>query len=121
MRTRILPPEEWHRLNVGELPALLPYVAPQNIAVIVVEDDDGEIIGCLSALQVTHLEGLWIKPGQNGIVGRALLRQAGALARVKHEDWVFGTVGDGDDRMDGIMRRLGGHPVKARLFSMGVN
>ncbi len=43
MRTRILKPEEWGRLDGRDLGALLPFVEPQNIAVIVVEDA-GEIV-----------------------------------------------------------------------------
>jgi hypothetical protein len=121
MRTRILPPEEWDRLRVAELPALLPYVAPQNIAVIVVETDDGEIVGCLAALQVTHLEGVWVKPERRrGVVLRGLLRQAMALARVRRESWVLGGATAGDEQMDDLIRRLGGAPLPVSFYTMPV-
>jgi len=121
MKTRILRPDEWGRVPINEMPSLLPFVAPQNIAIIVVEDDAGEIIGMLSALRVTHLEGLWVKPEYRGrMVAWDLYRQAMALAGVRDESWVVGGAADGDETMDGLIRRCGGNPLPLRFYSMPV-
>ena len=121
MRTRILQPEEWHRIPTPDLPLLLPYVAPQNIAVIVAEDDKGEIIGCLSAMRVTHLEGIWVKPEhRGGMVAWALYRQAVALADVRHEEWVFGGAAEDDERMEDLIQRCGGSQLPLKFYSMPV-
>ncbi len=122
MKARILRPEEWSRLNTPDLPALLPYVEPQNIAVVVVEDEAGEIMACVSVMQVTHFEGLWIKPERRGNAGifRALIRQAYAVPRVRGERWVFGGAGLHDDKMDVVCRRLGGKPLPLEFYAMPV-
>lgn len=104
-----------------DMPPLLPFVTPQNIAIIVAEEDDGEIIGCLSAMQVTHLEGLWVKPEKRGgLVAWMLYQQAIAFANVRQERWVFGGAADGDERMDGLIRRCGGTPLPVKFYSMPV-
>lgn len=100
-------------------PPLLPYVAPENIAVVVVEDGD-EIVACVSALKVTHFEGLWVSPWHRGNAGvaRALLRQAVAIPRVRGEQWVFG--GIEDETMRGFMQRLGSVPIPLELHALWV-
>lgn len=121
MRTRFLPPEEWHRVKGLEVSALLPHVAPHNIALIVVEDDAGEIIGSLACLQVTHLEGVWVKPERrNGVVVRALLRQAYELAKCRAEEFVIGGAADGDGAMDGYIGRLGGAALPLKFYALSV-
>lgn len=121
MKTRILRPEEWHRINVPELPALFPFVDPQNIAVVIAEDDSGEIVGCISTLRVTHLEGIWVKPElRGGMVAMSLLRQALAIARMRNESWVMGGAAETDPVMDGYIRRLGGIPLPVKFYPMPV-
>lgn len=122
MRTRILRPEEWGRVPINDaLPSLLPFVAPQNIAIIVAEDDAGEIVGVLSALRMTHLEGLWVHPEQRGgMVAWKLYTQALALANVRDESWVVGGAADGDETMDDLIRRCGGNQLPLRFYSMPV-
>jgi hypothetical protein len=122
MNARILPVEEWGRLDGTDLCPLLPYVEPQNIAVMVVEDDAGKIVACVSALQVTHFEGLWISPESRGNPGifRALIREAYAIPRGRRESWVFGGAQTGDEQMGALCRRLGGHPLPVDFFAMPV-
>jgi hypothetical protein len=119
---RILRPEEWHRINTPDLPPLVPFVEPENLAVVVVEDDAGEIIACVSAMRVTHFEGLWIKPEYRGNAGvfRALIRQAYAVPRVRGEAWVFGSSAHGNDRMERMCGRLGGRELPVRFYAMPV-
>lgn len=121
MRARILRPEEWGRINAPDLPALLPYVEPQNAAVCVVEDD-GKIVGSVCAMQITHFEGLWLAPEYRGNAGvfRSLLRQAYAVPRTRGERWVFGGAEHGDEKMDRLCSRLGGQPLPLKFYAMPV-
>ena len=123
MRARILSPEEWSKINTPGLPDLLAYTEPQNIAVVVVEDDEGEILASVCAMQVTHFEGLWIKPSERGNAGvfRSLIRQAYAVPQTREEHWVFAGAADGNDQMGTLCARLGGHllPVKFYVLPVG--
>jgi len=122
MRARILKPEEWGRINSPELPELLPYTEPENISVVVVEDDAGEIVASVAALQVTHFEGLWIKPEYRGNAGvfRALIHQAYMVPRARSEQWVFGGAEKGNEQMGTLCKRLGGHPLSVEFYAMPV-
>lgn len=122
MKARILSPEEWGKLEPEGAPCVLPYTEPENIAVVVVEDDDGAIMACVQALQVTHFEGLWIKPEHRGNAGvfRALIRQAYALPQARRERWAIGASANGDGRMDTLCTRLGGKPLQMHLYAIPV-
>lgn len=122
MKAKILEPEEWGRINAPDLPELLQFVEPQNIAVVVVEDDYGEIVASVAALRVTHFEGLWIDPSYRGNAGvfRSLIREAYSVPRSRDEKWVFGGAGTGDEQMVTLCRRLGGRPLPVEFFAMPV-
>jgi ribosomal protein S18 acetylase RimI-like enzyme len=122
MNTRVLPVEEWGRIEGSGLSALLPYCEPQNISVMVVEDEAGKILACVSALRVTHFEGLWIDPEHRGDPGvfRALIRKAYAVPRERNEAWVIGGAESGNEQMNALCRRLGGHPLPVEFFAMPV-
>lgn len=122
MRARILNPEEWPRLEGHDLSALLPYVVPQHTAVVVVEDDAGDIVATVADLRATHFEGLWLAPEHRGNAGvfRTLIREAYALPRKRGETWVFGGAGRGDARMKMLCRRLGGQPLPVEFFALPV-
>jgi GNAT superfamily N-acetyltransferase len=116
MKARILTVDEWGKLDQTQLPALLPFVSPENIAIVVVEDE-GEVVASMAVLRATHFEGAWIKPThRNAGVTRALLRHATALARVRGEHWVFG--GSADERMTHLMEKLGGQQVPMELYAL---
>lgn len=121
LKARILRPEEWERIKSPGLPALLPYVEPQNIAIMAVENGDG-IAASVCALRVTHFEGLWIDPEYRGNAGvfRSLIRQAYAVPRVRGERWVFGGAEDGDERMASVCGRLGGKALPLKFYAMPV-
>jgi hypothetical protein len=59
--TRELPPAEWPKLAGTELEQVWPVLTPEA-KVIVVEDDDGAIVGCWALMQFWHAEGVWIAP-----------------------------------------------------------
>ncbi len=122
MQARILRPEEWQRINSPGLPELLAYTEPQNIAVVVVENDDKEIVASVCALQVTHFEGLWIKPEERGNAGvfRALIRQAYAIPRSRGEHFVLAAPDEGDARMASTCSRLGGKLLEGDLHVLPI-
>jgi hypothetical protein len=75
MVTRLLPPSEWSRIKATGWDGLDGF-APEQVSVIVVEDDDGAIVGCWGATLVIHAGSIWIAPGHRGRAGvmRRLLR-----------------------------------------------
>ncbi len=122
MRARILRPDEWSRLEGNDLSVLLPFVEPENAAMVVVENGSDEIAACVSVLQVTHFEGLWIKPEHRGNAGvfRPLIRLAYTIPHLRGERWVFGAAASKDKRMDGLCRRLGGQLLPVEFYAMPV-
>lgn len=61
MTSRILPPEEWHRLSRTELGRVTQVAEPGQIEVMVIEEA-GEIVACWGLIPTLHVEGLWIDP-----------------------------------------------------------
>lgn len=118
MNARILPREEWGRLERAPV-MLFPYTQPENVAEVVVEDGD-RVLACMSVLRATHFEGLWVDPSARRHPGvmRGLLRQATAIAQVRGERWVFG--GAEHDQMRGFLGRLGGVQVPMDLYALPV-
>lgn len=109
LTTRELPPAEWHRLagaNLADLWARLP----ATTRVIVVEDR-GEIVGCVTGLLMLHAEGLWIAPShrKRATVWRSLVAR---FWRVAGE---FGCEGAWaaavSDEMRDILTRLQARPL----------
>jgi GNAT superfamily N-acetyltransferase len=75
-RARVLPVEEWSRLDGTELEPLLHRwcAMPGGVDVdVVVVERDGRIVGRWLRLTMHHVEGLWIDPefrGRSGIARR---------------------------------------------------
>ncbi len=65
LTTRVLPPGEWSRLAGTDTAAILPYVTPDSLEIVVLEDGD-RVVGACSRWLVPHLEGLWIAPAYRG-------------------------------------------------------
>tara|TARA_R110000787_G_C13372768_1_gene440990 strand:+ start:641 stop:1006 length:366 start_codon:yes stop_codon:yes gene_type:complete len=75
MTTRILPVEEWPRLEGTLLGEAWESLNPEKDLVLVLEQD-GEIVACTSFLPRWHMEGTWVAPQhrKRSGVGRAFLR-----------------------------------------------
>jgi len=122
MNARILPPEEWARLDAAHLPPTIPFVPSRDVAVVVVEDDAGEIVACMSVLKVTHFEGVWVDPkwrGNAGVMG-PLLRLAYAIPQVRGEQWAFGGAADDCPQMQGFMGRLKGVAMPLKFYALSL-
>lgn len=79
MTSRLLPPEEWDRLAGTEMETIVPYLqkhARVLRARVLVVEDAGVIVGCLSFFPLIHAEGVWVDPAHRGkaSVARRLLR-----------------------------------------------
>ena len=100
MTTRILPPEEYARLE-GIGPAKLLPFTPMDV---IVTEDGGRITGALGLLPILHAEGFWIDPEARGKAGvfRALRRELFSRA-----DWVMAGSQDGDTAMESMLTRMG--------------
>jgi ribosomal protein S18 acetylase RimI-like enzyme len=117
MSARVLPPEEWHRLDDPHLPRpFVGYVNPADANVVVVEDGD-RIVAMMTVFKATHIEGTWIDPETRGLgVARSLLRTARELARKDGSRWAY--TGASDDRMRGLLSRLKATQIKMDTYVM---
>lgn len=70
MIARVLPVEEWPRLEGTEAETVWPHLDPARTTVVVVEHD-GVIVGCHVLMNVLHAECLWIHPEHRGKAGVA--------------------------------------------------
>ena len=59
---RILPPDEWHKLDGRDLSRVLALLNPANTQIVVVENEAGAIVGCWASVLILHAEGVWIAP-----------------------------------------------------------
>lgn len=121
MTTRVLRPEEWDKITAPGVPDLLEYCNPEDVSVIVVEED-GKIVASVCVLHVTHFEGLWIEPKHRGNAGvfRSLIRRAYDVPMSWGRSWAIGGAEDGDARMDKLCRRLGGQPLPLKFYALPV-
>ena len=119
---RILSPEEWPRMEDRDISALLPFIEPENIHLVVVEDESGQIVASVGVLQTTHFEGLWIAPEHRGNAGvfRSLIRKAYSIPRGRNEHWAFGGAKSDDERMKSLCRKLGGTQMPIEFFAISV-
>jgi len=113
MRARVLPTEEYARLERTGIP-LFPRVRPEDVSVVVVEDEE-KVIASMTVLRASHFEGAWIDPEhRNAGVTNALLELSKDVARCQGSEWVF--AGAADDQMRGILGRLGANKVEMDLY-----
>ena len=109
--TRILPPDEWHRLAGLDAGTLVNDVLPadnrDDIEVLVVERE-GAIVACWVLMRVLHAECVYIAPaqrcGRGGVVLR-LLR--GMKARVRALGRRTFVTAPETDQVRGLLDRLG--------------
>lgn len=108
LETRVLPPEEWFKVSHTDMHNVLPYVEPQDLHIVVVEDG-ARIVGVWGVMRIVHLEGVWIDPEYRGrgSVARRLLRATLQVAKQIAPRWVM-TAADNDGVRRLITKHLGG-------------
>jgi hypothetical protein len=116
---RILPPEEWHRLEATEAATIWQQLKPENTQVVVVEDS-GVIVGAWVMLRTVHAECLWIAPehrGSFGVAKRLLKGMRDVAAAWGASRVVTGSV---SPHVNDLIRRFGGVPMPCESFVLPV-
>lgn len=117
MIARVLPKDEWGRMKDPDLPVLLPFLDPEEVRIVVIEEA-GEIVASVAVMRITHYEGLWIDPKHGLGVMRALRRKAAATAETWANGWVM--AGAADDRMRDVLGRMGAAPIPLETFMLNL-
>lgn len=102
---RVLPREEWHRLDDVRL---FETMRPEDVSIVVVEDD-GEIVASMGVLRTPMLEGLRMptdRPTHAG-VGRMLLRKALDVAAEWSPHWTIAHASIDEDGVRQVLERIG--------------
>lgn len=120
MNERILPREEWSKLDVTGFPAIGSTLRPEDSKVTVIEEA-GEIVASLGTFRFTHFESLWIAPKYRGnpAVARKLMRAGAKAAREWTDQWVWGC--SGTEHMNDILERLGGRRMPVETFILSID
>lgn len=115
MKARVLPREEWGKLDVSGFPTVGSSLRPEDSEVVVVEDGD-KIVATMSTFRVTHFESLWVDPEYRGNAGvaRMLLKAGIQSAKKWTDEWVWGS--SGTDHMDDILTRVGAKKMPVSTF-----
>lgn len=119
MTSRILPREEWARLDGVDLGQVLPLANPETVSVIVVEDA-GEIVGCWAAFTILHAEGVWVHPDHRGksSVARRLWAQMGRLVRGSGARSVM--TGAATPDIAALLEKHGGAPLPYQSYVLSM-
>ena len=114
MRTRVLPKEEWGKLNVTGLPEFWEKVRHDEIEVVVVEDGD-RLVASIAVTRAVWLEGLWIDEQHRGNAGVARRLINGMLASARPwSDLAFGVIAQ--DHVRDIAERSGGVKLPGSVY-----
>lgn len=120
MRSRILPPEEWPKLDGTEAGPAWRQFNPENTRVLVVEDGE-EIVACWAFLRVVHAECIWVKHSHRGLVSvaRRLFKGLREIAT----GWGVSRVvtGSVSPEVTDLIDRCGGYPMPCESFVLPVD
>lgn len=116
MTHRILDPSEWSRLSGTELRDVWQWLQPDRTRILVVEDEQGAIVGCWAFLYVLHAEGVYIAPEHRGrsAVARHLLRGMREIAQASDASSVW--TGALDETIAAFCQRLDAREIPGRSF-----
>lgn len=122
MQSRILPVDEWDKLDVTQFDQIAPTLRPEDVQVVVVEDG-GRIVSSMVVMRVVHFESLWIDPEYRGhpTLAKRLLAESIEAARKWASKWVWGC--SNTDHMDDIIKRVSGQKmaVDSYIIPLGGN
>jgi hypothetical protein len=111
--TRLLPPEEWYRLETTDLAPVWRqlYAKRDHVDILVAEDAEGEILGHVAFPRFIHCEGFGIVEPErrNGRVMRALLDGMRDYCAARHVEGVWAS--SITPVMDDLLARRGADPL----------
>lgn len=120
MTARVLPPEEWHRLEGTEAETVWRHFSPENTRVLVVEDGR-RIVATWTMLRVVHAECIWIADSHRGsfAIARRLLRGLRDIAL----EWGVNRVVTGSVSPDvtALIKKVGGESLPCESFVIPVD
>lgn len=119
MNTRILPQEEYSKLEPTSELGPVREQLPLGTQVIVAEEEE-EVLGTWSLIPIVHLEGFWIHPDhrRKAGVGRALLRKMTETAKEMGAKVVI--TGAGDESIERLIKKVGGVELPVKMFAINV-
>ncbi len=118
LTTRILPREEWDRLQGFDLEAMTPLIKPGR-GVIIVLEHAGEIVGHWAVYDVLHAEGVWLSSSVRHTHGPVLLLKAMqeyAAARGVRAVVTAST----DPKVDALLDKLSAVELPGRHFAIPI-
>jgi hypothetical protein len=119
LQTRILPVDDWPRLDGTELETVYPFLDRLRAHVIVVEEGNA-IVGCWAVFPLVHCEGVWIAPAHRGksAVARHLLKAMRSTARAMGAQAV--NTAAVSDEVRAILAGLGATPIGGDHYVLGL-
>jgi len=119
MTTRLLPPEEWHKLQGYYLGSVLEHFDPMSVAILVVEDGS-RIVAHWAMLSMLHVEGLWVDPKAKSRASVLLWRGMQRLVQAQKASSVI--TGCLSDEVRNMLQRKGAVELPSQFaLPMGVN
>lgn len=120
MTARFLPPSEWHRLSKAPIGEAAEQMSPDQAEVLVIEDEQGEIVGTWADVLMLHLEGFWVDPAhrEKAAVARALLRAM--FDHLRENGVKVALTAAPGPKVESILLRLGAQPLDVKPFILPV-
>lgn len=113
--SRILPPEEWPKLDEVGAETVWKLLDPSRAQILVIEDQ-GQIVGTLTLMSVLHAECLWVKPSHRSRYGVAKRLLDGMFASAQAQGFKALWSGSLSDTMTNILHRIGASEVPGKSF-----
>lgn len=115
MTSRILPPEQWARLDEAGAETVWKLLDPTRAQILVIEEE-GQIVGTLTLMSVLHAECLWIKPSHRKGYGVAKRLLDGMWSAARGEGVKALWSGSLSDTMTNILHRIGASEVPGKSY-----
>lgn len=104
--TRILPPEDWAEKLRGT--ALEGHqLHPEHTAIVVVEDEAGQVVACWAAFDAVHVEGLWVHRDHRGRSTVARLLLEGMLRELRDTQVTEVMTNADTPQVEALLRHVG--------------
>jgi hypothetical protein len=124
MKARVLPPEEWHRIQaIPPFDQGLALPDPDHWRILVVEDEAGEIVGTCSLFDTVHWDAWWIDGEHRGKAAVFRLLMDAGLRELREADIgsVHATIHNLRPDLQAIVERFGFISAPGKLYILLVD